>query len=178
MVIALPNKATGGEIWKCLLCNYKRSKYEWQQVLNHANSKHSDYQNSSITNRLNRGMHVEKENDITINMEIDYGRIRLQFNSDAYNPDRLIRVLVCTKCEYENETKGGIKVHLTKKHNEIHYHYNVNCPFCPKTFVDLGTLNRHIYKKLSCVYIKENLHHIHWPTIWTEIIKANRIIPI
>ena len=24
--------------WKCLLCPYKKSKYEWQHVLNHANS--------------------------------------------------------------------------------------------------------------------------------------------
>ena len=121
-------------------------------------------------------MHIEKENDITIQMEIDYGRIRMQFNQDETNPTNMQRVLICTKCEYENKTKGGIKVHLTKKHNEVQIHYNVKCPFCPKTFVDIGTLNRHIYKKLRCAYIKENHHQIKWPTVWNDIVQANKII--
>ena len=41
---------------------------------------------------------------------------------------------MCPKCEYENQTKGGIKVHLTKKHNEVQIRYNVKMPLLPENF--------------------------------------------
>ena len=87
--------------WKCLQCTYKRSKYERQQVLNHANSKH----NQTTNNPRERGMHIEKNDDITIRMETDYGRIRTQYEPDNNTLDNWKRLLICTICNYGNEKK-------------------------------------------------------------------------
>ena len=79
--------------------------------------------------------------------------IRMQIEIDN---DVETRYLICLLCNYHNATKCGIKVHLARKHNELHKHYNTRCPFCPKTYKDLGSRNRHLYKKRQCPYISEN----------------------
>ena len=59
--------------WNCLICNYARDKYNWKQVLRHANSKHKNIIPINNTPRRPKGMRVEKTNDITLKMETDYG---------------------------------------------------------------------------------------------------------
>ena len=77
-------------------------------------------------------------------MEADYGRIKISYKNINYINKRF---LICQHCHYENETKGGIKTHLARKHNPLQHHYNLYCPYCPKTYRDLGSINRHIYKR-------------------------------
>ena len=119
-------------------------------------------------------MRVEFINDLTIKMEIDYGRIKILYKNNMQN--LLTRFLICNVCLYENTTKGGIKTHLAKKHNQLQLHSNLNCPYCPKSYIDLGSLNRHLYKKLYCAYIKENISTLNWNEVWKDICQKNTIL--
>ena len=156
--------------WNCLICNYSKNKYNWKQVLDHANSKHHNRPPNNITTHKPKGMHVELTNDITLQMETDYGGIRMQIE---INNDIETRYLICLMCNYHNVTKCGIKVHLARKHNELLIRYDLKCPFCPKIYKDLGSINRHLYKKQQCPHIKENLNNIHWPDVWKQICSIN-----
>ena len=101
-------------------------------------------------------------------MEIDYGRIKIHYKNDLRNI--LSRFLICIECSYGNTTKGGIETHLAKKHNQLQLHSNLKCPYCPKSHIDLGSLNRHLYKKLYCAYIKEKyIFTINWKEVWLDI---------
>ena len=45
-------------------------------------------------------------------------------------------------------SKDGIKVHIERKRNNLPKRYNLQCSFCPKTYKDNGSVNRHIYKTM------------------------------
>ena len=105
-------------------------------------------------------------------MEIDYGRIKINIEKNVEEIE--IRILKCLTCIYEATKKSSIKIHLARKHNELQIHHNVKCPYCPKSFVDLGSLNTHLYKKQNCSYIKENIFFINWKQTWKDICIANR----
>ena len=93
--------------------------------------------------RKPKGVRIELSNDTTLQMETDYGRVRMHI--DIIN-DIETRYLIYLLCNYQNTTKCGIKVHLGRKHNELLRHYDLRCPFCPKSYKDLGSINRHKYK--------------------------------
>ena len=69
-------------------------------------------------------MHIEFENDLTLKMEDDYGGIRIQFEIEN---DIEVRHLIFPRRNYHDRTKGGIKVHLSRKHNELQKRYNPEC---------------------------------------------------
>ena len=50
-------------------------------------------------------MHIEKKDDITIKMEIDYGRIRIKYEPIDVLTRKFKRLLICNQCNYENEKK-------------------------------------------------------------------------
>ena len=61
----------------CRIRNYRRSKHGRRQVINRANTKLNITHNPHIHKRINKGMHIALPNDITLQMEIDYGRIKI-----------------------------------------------------------------------------------------------------
>ena len=127
--------------------------------------------NTSNETKLSQGFHIEKQNDKTLQMEIDYGRIKIYNTTNTY--DENIRILKCLTCLYESIKKSSIKIHLARKHNELQIHHNVKCPYCPKSFIDLGSLNTHLYRKQNCSYIKENILFNDWRQTWKDICEKN-----
>ena len=93
--------------WNCLICNYNRDKYKRKQVLAHANSKHNNRTPNNNTSHGPTGMHIGLPNDTTLQVETDYGRIRMQI--DITN-DIETRYLICLLCNYHNATKCGKKL--------------------------------------------------------------------
>ena len=114
-------------------------------------------------------MHTELKNDITLQMETDYGRIRMQIDIEN---DTETRYVIFLLCNYQNVTKCGIKVHLARKHDELQQLYDLKCPFRPKTYKDLSSINRHLYKK-QCSQIKEKVRIINWQDVWKQICLVN-----
>ena len=81
-----------------------------------------------------------------INMKTDYGRISIIFNHDDNSPEGWKMILKCNK--YGNEFSTiSIKAHYTW-HNDINTHYDLLCPYCPKTFSQRASLNRHIWQNM------------------------------
>ena len=102
-------------------------------------------------------MRIELDHDLTLLMEIDYGRIQIIRRQDVNNiPTRYIIFL---RCACGDITKGGIKTHIARKRNALQLRYNFNYPYFPKTYRDVGSANRHIYKKPCCAYIEENIYY-------------------
>ena len=63
--------------------------------------------------------------------------------------------------------KKGIKAHLPRKRNDLRLLYDVKRPYSPVSFIDLGALNRHLYKRTqSCAYIEENKDTADWVETW------------
>ena len=58
-------------------------------------------------------MHVELRNAITLQMEIDYGGIKILDTTNGNNIQT--RYLIRLRCAYGNITKGGSKTHLERK---------------------------------------------------------------
>ena len=80
-------------------------------------------------------------------MEIDYGGtkiLRIPNENDIST-----RYVIFLQCEYGNLTKGYIKTHPERKRSELQLHYNLKCPCYPKTYRDMGSINRHLYKKCA-----------------------------
>ena len=102
-------------------------------------------------------------------METDYGRIRMQTD---FENSTVTRYPICILCNYHILTKGGIKVHLSRKHNELLKRYDLQFPFCPKTRKDPGSINRHLYKNNN-VHIIENIQTINWLDVWKQICLVN-----
>ena len=104
-------------------------------------------------------------------MESCYGKIIIRYES-VINSDRKDRIITCARCGYENKKKVGIKVHISRKHNELGKSYDVECPYCPSIFYTLGGLNRHIYDKI-CPKKKSTIEVKTWPQIWKDICDRN-----
>ena len=88
-----------------------------------------------------------------------------------------IRILKCTRCGYENAKKVGIKVHMSRVHNEIGKTYDVKCPYCPSIFANLGGLNRHIYNYI-CPELKNKYIIKTWPEIWNDMCTENNTLTL
>ena len=118
-----------------------------------------------------KGMRIEFNNDITLQMETDYGRIRIQID---IGDNIETRYRICLICNYHNLEKGGIKVHLARKHNELLLkHYDVRRPFCPETYRDLGSISRHLYKKTQCDFVRNIKLFIDRGEVWNDICLNN-----
>ena len=76
------------------------SKYNSRKIINHVNTNHNAHKSSLMTN-VPRGTHVAKENDRILQMEQDYGRIRLveEPNEDINDFDKTYK---CLKCGFRN----------------------------------------------------------------------------
>ena len=70
-----------------------------------------------------KGMHIEKPNNIILQMEIDYRQFRLHFEREAGGVGG--RLLICLNCNSGNITRGGAKVHLARKHNDVDARYDL-----------------------------------------------------
>ena len=110
-------------------------------------------------------MRVELPNDITLQMEIDYGRIKI---IQRCHNNSTIRYIICIRSNYGNKTKGGIKTRLERSRNSIQLHYDLKCPYFPKTYRDSGPINRHLYK-IRCTYINENILFTEREQVWSDI---------
>ena len=118
-------------------------------------------------------MHIEKEkNDVSLTRDFEYGRIisEYEYNEDKgiYDPWDIWKTF--TKCGYRN-IKMRNKSTPTENIMSVKKSYNIECPYCPQTFVDLGNLNRHIWfmppkTKSSCPYIPTL---ILWRDVWGDI---------
>ena len=75
-------------------------------------------------------------------MESDYGKITIRYEPIINSNEN--RILRCARCGYGNLKKVGMEVHISRLHNEIGKSYDLECPYCPSTFANLGGLNRHI----------------------------------
>ena len=79
------------------------------RVINHAIDMHKTTLNQHSCNIKEKGMRIEFENDLTIQMEIDFGRIKIINRPNVY--EILTRYLISLLRNYKNTTKGGIKTH-------------------------------------------------------------------
>ena len=158
--------------WKCLLCAKTSTKYNRRQIINHVNTKHN-IRKTVIKPRKPRGTHIEKPNDKILQMESDYGKITIRYEP-IINSEVRQRILRCTRCGYENLKKVGIKVHISRVHNEIGKSYDLKCPYCPSIFANLGGLNRHIYNKI-CPEHDTTQSQKTWPTIWLDMCRQNNV---
>ena len=66
----------------------------------------------------------------------------------------------------------GIKVHMSRVHNGIGKSYDIDCPYCPSIFANLGGLNRHIYNKI-CPEMNHKCINKTWPKIWLDMCWKN-----
>ena len=116
-------------------------------------------------------MRSELNNDITLQLETDYGRIRMQV---GIGNNIATRYLICYIRNYRILTKGGVEVRPARKHNELLKRYDAQRPFCPKAYKEIGSINLHIYKKKrQRTHIKENIQTINWEDVWEHICLAN-----
>ena len=143
------------------------------QIINHVNTKHTATK-ESLRTRTERGTHVEKENGKIPQMEYDYGKIRWR-EYQIENSDALQGSLICTRCGYENYTKGGITQHISAKHNELGKAYGLLCQYCAGIFSTLKELNRHIYDKV-CPHKEWTIETKSWPDVWKDMCRKNNNI--
>ena len=83
----------------------------------------------------------------------------------------------CAKIGYifERPRKYQIKPHISRIHNNINKHESLNCPYCPRNFKGLQTLNRHLYIDKVCKAIKLTIlnNTINWKQVWNDICNRN-----
>ena len=123
--------------WKRMLCNYKRDKYNWGQVLRRANSKQRTVASSCNPNHKPNGIHIVSNNEIALPMGTDYCRIRMQIEIDCIAE---IRYLICDRCDYRNPTKVGVEVHLARNRDNLHRRNDLQCPFAQRSTETSGQL--------------------------------------
>ena len=73
-------------------------------------------------------MHVGLPNDITHQLEVDYGRIKI---IQRCRNDNTTRYTICHRCNYESKAKGGTK-HLQGKRNSLQLHRDLKRRRCTK----------------------------------------------
>ena len=89
-------------------------------------------------------MRVVFKGDITIQMGTDYGGIRMRID---FGNDTETRYLISPLCNWHNLAKGGVKVHLERKRNELLKRYDLQC-LSPR-----GNIQRHRITKSPPIYI-------------------------
>ena len=99
-------------------------------------------------------MHIGLNNDIALQMECDYGRIRMPIDIEN---DAEIRYLICLQCNYHNLTKGGVKVHLARKRNNMPKRYDLQCPLCPKN-IQGHRVNKPPHIQKATMYTLKKIH--------------------
>ena len=95
-------------------------------------------------NRKGKGKLIEKDNDIILQMEHDYGGIRKEQGYSNEKQD-FVRNLICATCGYTEETVDSVKRHLAISHRQMGKVKDLFSPFCHDTFSHVGSLNRHIH---------------------------------
>ena len=98
--------------WICLICNLRKNKYNRKQMMGHVNTAHGENKPFK-PNRTGKGKLIEVENDVILNMEHDYGRVRTE-REYGENKDDFTRKLICNKCGHGEEEKDSIKKTYTK----------------------------------------------------------------
>ena len=96
-----------------MICNLVKNKYNRKQMFGHVNTTHNE-NGTYKPNRLGKGKLVETENDIILNMEHDYGRIRTEREYDE-SIDDFIRKLICNKCGHAETEKRFNKKNTYQK---------------------------------------------------------------
>ena len=79
---SLPNR------WICIICGVKYSKYRAKRITQHLLTKYGGARintNKNGIERRDRGMHIEKANDIAIQTDINYGRIKIVYGNNNNN---------------------------------------------------------------------------------------------
>ena len=75
--------------WIGVVCGKVCNKHQQKQVVQQINTRHGAREINTIRNGVNRtecGMRTEKEKDIALQRDINYGRIRIIYN-EADNPE-------------------------------------------------------------------------------------------
>ena len=111
-------------------------------------------------------MHVDKDKDGIIDMEIKYGRIIIIYKDTPDNGE-VGEIYKCNTCGKERPNAVGIKTHQAVAQRGMMQSYGLIFPYCVETFKNLETLNRHIRNKI-CKYTEEN-----WKTILGDIYTTN-----
>ena len=85
------------KIRECTICQKTCFKYNRRQI-NHVNANRTARKSSFRTN-FPRGTHVAKKNDRILQMEQDYGRIRLvgEFNEEINDFGETYKCLICNQ---------------------------------------------------------------------------------
>ena len=95
-------------------------------------------------------MHIKKDNDEVIEMEINYGRMGIIYSdiTEGITEDGdLEDIYNCNTCGNECPTEGGIKPHLEQMHRGVIQSYDLICSYCVGSIRGISTLNRHIRNK-------------------------------
>ena len=80
-------------------------------------------------------------------------------------PDKDIIKIQCSKCDYEGNSKHGLKVHMAKKHTTIEKINSNKCDLCEEEFRNCNDLKRHMkshsfkqasFKCLDCEFVGAN----------------------
>ena len=88
---------------KCEICNIRYSKYDWEQIQNHLNTKRTINFHTYIRNNTIKGPSVDKSTsqtiDRTIQREIDFGFLKIEYEqNNEDDSDPWSKILVCAKC--------------------------------------------------------------------------------
>ena len=116
------------------------------EILNRVNARHIA-RKSALRTRTDRRPNIEKENAKIPRAEHDCGGIATEIEYDEQAGGR-IRTHNCTGVifkPYQNQTRAGIKWHLSRR-NELGSAKDLRCPYFP--FATLGRIGRHIYDKI------------------------------
>ena len=139
-------------------------------MFGHVNTTHRE-EGTFKPNRIGIGKLVATENDIILNMEHDYGRIRTEI-AFGESLDDFARKLICNKCGHSETEKDSIKKHIAKAPcRQMVGITDLRFPYCEGSFAHLGSLNRHIYVKRSCKKI--NLTNKTWIDVWNDMCRKN-----
>ena len=109
-------------------------------------------------------MDIVKHNDITLKMEVYYGRLKIQHV--LTNNQNCEGILICLKCNYGNINNGSIKAHVGRNRSDLNAHCDILSPSWPGSFTYAGTLNSHLYSKRNCAYVKDNASIVNCKETW------------
>ena len=98
-------------------------------------------------------MRIEKiDYDDILQLRVGYGGIKT-CQTLGNEGEKWTNGHICAKCGIQRQTTGGVKVNISRGHNELQLHYDRISPCCPGECRTLQSLNRHIRNPI-CGYIK------------------------
>ena len=120
-------------------------KYNWDQIVNRAKSKHRSFRKQS-QKRIPKGPHIQTENDTAIRRATDFGFIRITINgNNSQNENEWAKEFTRCKFGVVFLRNGGIIGHIAWKQHEIGKITDLNFHYCPGAFSSSATLKKQIY---------------------------------